>query len=90
MATGIVLLTAGIILGRMSKKTLSHTKDTSTRAGQAMTSTSTDGRVNVTAPPAIEMTENAAYGIVQVTMHGQEDEAQREESSMYCEVKDLP
>ena len=89
MAMGIVLLTAGVILGRMTQKTISRTKGTPTRAGEAMTSTSTDARLNATAPP-IEMTENAAYGIAPVKTHGQEDEAQREESSMYCEVKDLP
>ena len=86
------MLTAGLFLGRLTKKQKSITVENSTRPVQAVTSTSPDVRMQVTAhaPPQIEMTENAAYGIAPVKTHGQEDEAEREESSLYCEVKNMP
>ena len=90
MAASIVMLTAGLFLGRLTKKQKSTTTDSSTRAVQALTLTSPDNRMQVAAPPQIEMTENAAYGIAPVKTHDQEDEADLEESSMYCEVKNLP
>ena len=66
------------------------TIDNSTRTAQVVISTSLDNTAQVSALPQIEMTENAAYGIAPVKTHCQEDGAQLEESSMYCEVKDLP
>ena len=90
MAANIALLTAGLFLGRMTKKQKSVTIDNSTRAAQAVIPTSPDNTMQLNAPPPIEMTENAAYGIAPVKTHGQEDEAEREESSLYCEVKNMP
>ena len=90
MATGIAMLAAGMLLGRLTKKQNSNTIDNSSRTAQAVTASPPDSRLQITGPPQIEMTDNAAYGIAPVKAHGHEDEAEREESSMYCEVNNLP
>ena len=93
MAASIAMLTTGLLFGRLTRKqksTKSKAIDISTRTAQAVTSILPDNRMQGKAPPQIEMTENAAYGVAQVKTHDQEDEVDLGESSMYCEVNNLP